>query len=138
MRDGLVDGRTFTEADNTKDRKYVVIDDALAAKGFPHESAVGKRILIRAITPEPEWVEIIGVVKHERGTSLAEPGREQVFFADGYGGFGFAGVWEVRTSADPGGLAGPVRDAIKKIDPHMLTTQMQPMSALVEKAQSGT
>jgi putative ABC transport system permease protein len=138
MRDGLVDGRTFMEADNTRDRNYVVVDDVLAAKAFPHESAVGKRILIRARTPEPEWVEIIGVVKHERGTSLAEPGREQVYLVEGFVGFGAAGVWEVRTSADPGGLAGPVRDAIKKIDPHMLTTEMQPMSVLVEKAQSGT
>jgi len=138
MRDGLVDGRTFTEADNIKDRNYVVIDDALAAKAFPHESAVGKRILIRVRTPEPEWVEIIGVVKHERGTSLAEPGREQVYFADAFVGYGAAGVWEVRTSADPGGLANPVRATIAKIDPHMLTTQMQPLTALVEKAQSGT
>ncbi|HKO04473.1 MAG TPA: ABC transporter permease, partial [Candidatus Acidoferrales bacterium] len=138
MRTGLVDGRTFTEADNTKDRNYVVIDDALAAKAFPHESAVGKRILIRVRTPEPEWVEIIGVVRHERGTSLAEPGREQVYFVDAFVGYGAAGIWEVRTAADPGGLSGPVRAAIAKIDPHMLTTQMQPMSVLVEKAQSGT
>src|SRR5208282_2280655 len=138
MRTGLVDGRTFTEADNTKDRNYVVIDDALAAKAFPHESAVGKRILIRVRTPEPEWVEIIGVVKHERGTSLAEPGREQVYFVDAYAGYGAAGIWAVRTAADPGGLAGPVRAAIAKIDPHMLTTQMQPMTVLVEKAESAT
>jgi len=138
MHTPVVDGRTFTEADNVPGRKQVVIDDALAAKAFPHQSAVGKRILIRVNTPEPEWVEILGVVHHERGTGLAEPGREQVYFPDAYVGYGAAGVWEVRTSADPGGLSGPVRAAIAKIDPHMLTTEMQPMSALVEKAQSGT
>ena len=138
MHTPLLDGRTFTEADNIKDRNYVVIDDVLAAKAFPHQSAVGKRILIRVRTPEPEWVEVIGVVRHERGSGLAEPGREQAYFADAFVGYGAAGIWAVRTSADPGGLAGPVRDAIRKIDPHMLTTQMQPMSVLVEKAQSGT
>jgi len=138
MRTPLLDGRTYTEADNTKGRNYVVIDDALAAKAFPHEPAVGKRLLIRVRTPEPEWVEIIGVVRHQRGTSLAEPGREQVFFSDAFVDYGAAGIWALRTSADPGGLAGPVRAAIAKIDPHMLTTDMQPMSALVEKAQSGT
>lgn len=138
MRTPLLDGHTFTEADNVPGRKQVMIDDALAAKAFPHESAVGKRILIRVNTPEPEWVEIIGVVKHERGTSLAEPGREQVFFPEGFVVFGAASVWEVRTAADPGGLAGPVRSAIAKIDPHMLTTEMQPLMVLVEKAQSGT
>src|SRR5271155_3719927 len=45
MRTPLLDGRTFTEADNLKDRNYAVIDDALAAKAYPHQSAVGKRLL---------------------------------------------------------------------------------------------
>ncbi len=138
MHTPVVDGRTFTEADNVPGRKQVVIDDTLAAKAFPHESAVGKRILIRVITPEPEWVEILGVVHHERGSGLADPGREQVYFPDAYAGYGAATVWAVRTSVDPAGLTGPVRDAIAKINRRMLTTQMQPMTVLVEKAQSGT
>jgi predicted permease len=138
MHTPVVDGHTFTESDNVPGRKQVVIDDALAAKAFPRESAVGKRLLIRVITPEPEWVEIIGVVHHERGSGLAEPGREQVYFPDAYVGYGAAGIWAVRTSADPAGLVGPVRDAIAKINRQMLTTQMQPMTVLVLKAQSGT
>ena len=138
MHTPLLDGRTFTEADNAPDRSLAIVDEVLAAKAYPHQSAVGKRILIRARTPEPEWVEIVGVVRHVRGTSLAEPGREQVYFTDGFVGHGAAAAWAVRTGADPAGLAGPVRDAIKKIDPRMLVTELQPMSVLVEKAQSGT
>jgi len=138
MRTPLLAGRTFTEADNARDRNLVVIDENLAAKAFPHEWAVGKRILVRTRTPQPEWVEIIGVVRHVRGTSLAEPGREQVYFTDGFVDYGAAGVWAVRTEGDPASLAGPVRAEIAKIDPHLLTTEMQPMSVLVEKAQSGT
>ena len=138
MRTPVLDGRTFTEADNDPKRNLVVIDDILAKKAYPGESAVGKRLLIRVRSPEPEWVEIIGVVKHERGSGLAEPGREQIYFADGFVNFGAAGIWAVRSKGDPALLAGPVRAAIAKIDPHLLTTEMQPMSVLVEKAQSGT
>jgi len=138
MRTALLDGRTFTEADNVQDRNYVVVDENLAKKAFPHESAVGKRILIRVRTPEPEWVEIIGVVRHVRGTSLAEPVREQAYFAEGFVTYGAAGIWELRTSADPAGLAGPVRAALAKISPQLLPTDMQPMSVYVGKAQSGT
>jgi len=138
MRTALLDGRTFTEADNVQDRNYVVVDENLAKKAFPRESAVGKRILIRIRTPEPEWVEIIGVVRHVRGTSLAEPGREQAYFAEGFVTYGAAGIWELRTSADPAGLAGPVRAALAKISPQLLPTDMQPMSVYVGKAQSGT
>jgi len=138
MRMRLLAGRTFTDADNSPDRKLVVIDENLAAKAFPHDSAVGKRILIRVITPEAEWVEIIGVVGHQHDTSLALAGREQVYMTDGYVGHGPAGTWAIRTAADPSGLAGPVRAELAKLDPQLLTSEMQPMSALVEKAQSGT
>ena len=55
MRTPLIAGRMFTDADNAPDRKLVIVDQLLAAKAFPRESAVGKRILIRVRTPEPEW-----------------------------------------------------------------------------------
>src|SRR5262245_21185356 len=82
MRTPLVTGRTFTETDNDPKRNLVVVDTMLAAKAFPNDEAVGKRILIRIRTAEPEWVEIIGVVGHQRVTSLSDPGREQVYFAE--------------------------------------------------------
>ncbi|HSK64499.1 MAG TPA: ABC transporter permease, partial [Pyrinomonadaceae bacterium] len=55
----LLAGRTFTQEDNTPDRDLLIVDSALAAKAFPNESAVGKRILFRVRTPEAQWGEII-------------------------------------------------------------------------------
>jgi putative ABC transport system permease protein len=134
----LIAGRTFTDADNAPDRKVVVIDQMLAAKAFPGESAIGKRLLIRLRTPEPEWVEVIGVVAHQRDTSLAVPGREQIYFTDGFEGHGVAGFWTIHTAGDPAKYASAVRAAIAKLDPHLLLTEMQPMDALVEHAQAST
>jgi putative ABC transport system permease protein len=138
MRTPLLAGRTFTEADNAPDRNLAIVDQALAAKAFPNQSAVGKRILIRIRTPEPEWVKIIGVVAHQRDTSLAEPGREQIYFTDGFLSHGIAGTWAIRTAGNPANLAGPVRAALARLNSHLLITQMQPMQDLVEKAQAGT
>jgi putative ABC transport system permease protein len=134
----LIAGRTFTDADNAPDRKGVVIDQLLAAKAFPGESAVGKRLLIRIRTPEPEWVEVIGVVAHQRDTSLAVAGREQIYFADGFLGHGAVGYWAIHTAGDPAKYALAVRAAIAKLDPHLLVAEMQPMDALVEHAQAST
>ena len=53
IRTPLLAGRTFTEADNDPSRNLVVIDELLAAKAFPHESAVGQRILIRSAPASP-------------------------------------------------------------------------------------
>ena len=134
----LIAGRTFNDADNAPDRKGVVIDQMLAVKAFPGQSAIGRRLLIRIRTPEPEWVEAIGVVAHQRDTSLAVPGREQIYFTDGFLGHGAVGNWAIRTAGDPAKYASAVRQAIAKVDPHLLIAEMQPMDALVEHAQAST
>jgi predicted permease len=138
MHTSLLEGRTFTDEDNQPGRTYVVVDKILAERAYPGQSAVGKRILIRIQTPEPVWVEIIGVVAHERGVSLSEPGREQVYFTDAYIGFGATDHWALRFGSDPSKYVNDVRAAIKAFDSHLLITDMQPMDAVVEKAQSGT
>jgi predicted permease len=111
----LLAGRTFTDTDNapipdavlrsnnpgTGGDTNVVVDEDLAKKAFPHESAVGKQILIRVRTPEAEPVQIIGVVSHTREESLAVPGREQVYFTDGFIGSAAVGDWVIRTSGNP-------------------------------------
>jgi predicted permease len=138
LRTPLLAGRVFTEADNAPERNVVVVDQFLAAKAFPNESAIGKRILIRLRTPEPEWVEVIGVVGHQRNVSLAEPGREQIYFTDGFRSHGFASRWAVRVKGDPAQYAATVRAEIARINPNLLITELQPMDAMVKRAQAGT
>jgi putative ABC transport system permease protein len=134
----LLEGRTFTDDDNQPGRTYAVVDKILADRAYPNQSAVGRRILIRIQTPEPVWVEIIGVVAHERGESLSEPGREQVYLPDAYIGSGATDHWALRIGNDPSKYANDVRAAIKAFDPHLLITDMQPMEAVMEKAQAST
>jgi putative ABC transport system permease protein len=138
MRTPLVTGRTFTEADNDPKRNLAVVDTMLAAKAFPNEPAVGKRLLIRIRTAEPEWVEIIGVVGHQRVTSLSDPGREQVYFAERFLGSGAANRWALRTSGPPEQISNAVRTAVGEIDRQWLINELQPMSAFVSRAQSTT
>ena len=125
MRVLLLEGRTFTDADNLPGRNVVMVDDLLAKKADPGQSAVGKRILTRIRTPEAEWVEIIGVVKHQHESSLSVPGREQIYFADAFLGSGAIDTWAIRTrSSDPQQYAGAVRAAIKTVDPNFLVTEV--------------
>jgi putative ABC transport system permease protein len=138
MRTPLLAGRTFTDADNVPGRNLVVIDEVLADKAFPRQSAVGKRILIRLRTPEAEWVEVIGVVTHQRDESLADRGREQVYFADAFVGAGAARQWAIRADGDPAKYGNAVRTAIKNVDAHLLVTEMQTADVLIERAQAAT
>src|SRR5687767_5960987 len=134
----LLAGRTFTDADSTPDRNLLIIDQALAAKAFPNESAVGKRILFRVRTPEAQWGEIIGVVAHQRNTSLIEPGREQLYVTDGYVNHQAASWWALRTDGDPAALATAVREVVRRTGPETFISDMQPMDSLVVQAQAQT
>jgi predicted permease len=138
MRSRLIEGRTFTQADNNPDAKVVIIDQRLAAKAFPNQSAVGKRLLFRPRTPEPEVFEVIGVVANQRHVSLTAEGAEAGFFTDGYMGHGVASRWVLRTAGDPASLIPAMRAAVREIDPLLAVAEVQPMTDYVTKAKGPT
>ncbi|HLK62869.1 MAG TPA: ABC transporter permease [Bryobacteraceae bacterium] len=136
LRTPLLEGRTFTAQDDQSARNLVVIDQLLAERAFPNQSAVGKLIL----TPLPNApsAEVIGVVKHQRLFSLADPGRETVYFSEGFAGIGVSRYWVIRTTSDPARYAGAVREELRKLDRRMVVSKFQTMESLVERDQAGT
>ena len=138
MRTQLIAGRVYTEADNRDSAMVIVIDRILAEKAFPGQSAIGKRLLVRIRSPEPEVLEVIGVVAHQRHETLAADGRQTIFFTDGFLGHGAADRWAVRTSGDPVQLASAVRAVVAEIEPRVPVSDLQPMQALVDQAMGPT
>jgi len=78
------------------------------------------------------------VVAHQRNTSLIEPGREQLYVADGYVNHRAANWWALRTDGDPAALSASVREVVRKAGGETFINQMQPMDTLVVKAQAQT
>jgi putative ABC transport system permease protein len=138
MKTRLIAGRTFTDADNAPDRELIVIDSMLAGKAFPGQDPIGKRILVRARGLQPEWVQVIGVVAHQRQVSLTDPGREQAYLTDGYVGHSRVARWAIRTAGDPAKLADAVRTAIALHDKTLALIEMDTMETVVERAQAST
>jgi putative ABC transport system permease protein len=134
----VIEGRTFTEQENNADARTVVVDRLLAARTFPGQSAIGKRLLMRIAGQDPVPFEIVGVVAHQRHATLTQDGREAVFFLDGQRGFGTANRWVVRTGQDPAGLVDAVKAAVARVDRTIALADVQPMSALVDRAQAPT
>src|SRR5262245_5926857 len=144
LRTSVIAGRTFTDDDNVRGSSKIIVDDMLAARAFPNGAAVGKTLLVRNLrpngpnAPQNERVEVIGVVAHQRHESLAEPGREGVYFVENFFGAGAAGRWAVRTSGPPESVAQAVRAAIASLDPKLPLGEMQPMTAFVDKSVAPT
>ena len=138
MRTPIIAGRDFTEEDSRPDANRVIIDRIAAAKAFGAEPAVGKRLLIRVRTNEPEWYEVIGVVEHQRNITPAADSREGMFFVDGYFGHGAVNRWALRTTGDPSSLVPAVRAEVNRIDPQIPLGEVQPMQAFVDQAMAPT
>jgi putative ABC transport system permease protein len=136
MRTRVITGRTFTETDNAAGRKMVVIDEILEKKAFPGGSAVGKRIVVLLARSQPEILEVIGVVAHQRLVSLSDLGREQIYVSDGYMGHGFVSRWAVRTAGTPAKYSNAIRQTITNISPAIVIADLQPMAALVARSQA--
>jgi putative ABC transport system permease protein len=140
----VIAGRTFTDADDRPENTFVVIDDMLAGNAFPGQSAVGQRLFIRSRGQEAEWLNVIGVVQHQRHDGLATPGPQALFLPDGYFGHGFATTWVVRTSCAPGApcdptrLSAAVRGVVKDVDPLSPVAQLGAYQDLVDRAMTPT
>jgi predicted permease len=119
----IIAGRVFTEADNNPAAKVIVIDELMAAQLFPNGNAIGQRMLARVTTPEPDTFEVIGVVKHQRHTTMMNDGEEGMFFTDGYSQFGAAFRWAVRTSGEPEAIVSALRSALAEQDRRLLLTE---------------
>lgn len=133
----LLAGRTFSEADNADSTAVVVVDEKLAEILWPDESAVGKRFLIRAVTQEPEWVEVIGVVEHQRAEDLGADGDETVYLTDRYVG-SFGATWVVTAGGEPGALVGAIREEVTALDPEIPVADVELMQSYVDRAMGPT
>ncbi|HUI56596.1 MAG TPA: ABC transporter permease [Bryobacteraceae bacterium] len=134
----LLAGRAFSDADNAVGVHRVIIDDMVAKKAFPHESAIGQRLLCRVTTPEAENFEVIGVVQHQRHESLAADGHEDLYLPDGYVGFGAAARYAIRTQGDPMQLAPLVRAEAAKVDKTLALSEVRPETYYVDRGQAQT
>jgi putative ABC transport system permease protein len=137
MRTRVLAGRAFSEVDDVPDTKRIVIDDRVAQMAFPNESPIGKHLLARVSTPEAETFEVIGVVEHERHTTLVGDEKESIFFSSGAQRLG-VGAWIIRTAGDPAALGPSVRSALLQLDPQLLVTSMQPLNDYVNRAMAPT
>ena len=59
MKVPILEGRTFTKDEDEQGKRVVLVDETLARRFWPNQSAIGKHIRY----DNPNWHEIIGVVK---------------------------------------------------------------------------
>ena len=110
----LVLGRGFGPQDTTKSQKVAVISETMAQRFFPNVSPVGKRFGTGG--PEStEEVEVIGVVKDAKYSSLTEQFRPIAFYPHSQQPMALRNL-VVRFSGSPSVVVPQIRQTIKQIN----------------------
>lgn len=130
FRIGVRQGRVFTDADALGAERVVVINEALAKREWPNESAIGKRIRLGLQDSMPATV--IGVVANivPRRVTDASARDEHLFVPFEQAGWRSLDLI-VRTSGEPYAIAQAVRDAAKAFDPNLPLANVMSMRDVI-------
>jgi putative ABC transport system permease protein len=125
----LRQGRLFSEADYGGSN--IVINEAMARRFWPGGDAVGKRVNLCSLVPQPCWSLIIGVVGNVHQYGLEAAPTFDVYFTGGW-----ADYFVIRTSADPTTLAQAAVEEVHKRDPDLPVTHLTTFDGLLSESVS--
>jgi putative ABC transport system permease protein len=128
----LLQGRFFTKQDDYRSMPAVIVNQTMADKIWPGESALGKQITFDE-GPEAQWLNVIGVVGDVRHANLGqEPGNEA--YRPHYQMPMPQMTLVVKAKGDPQALTGPVREAIRSLDADQPVNQVRTFEEVVSTA----
>jgi predicted permease len=133
---GFVAGRDFTAHDDPEHPNVIIVDEALADRTWPGESAIGRFLNVSFIhhgSFDPTRAEVVGVVRHVRYHDLAEEGRGQVYVPYLQSARELL-AFTVRTDGDPESLTPSIRSVVEKLDPELALSRVRPLSGYVESS----
>ena len=128
MQIPLLEGRSFDERDNIGELgrpQFVIVNHALAARFWPGQSAIGRRLQFG-----PGWFPVAGVVGDVRYDGLDTPPGFEAYLP--YGLFPQSAITLLlKTSVDPATIVDDVRARIRRIDREAFITDVRTMDELI-------
>ena len=130
----MLQGRAFTERDNTASVPVCVINEELARQYFSGRNAVGSRISVPSITSKvPVDREIVGVVRQ----IAIRPGEVErpleIYVPLAQNAWGNA-MLAVRTDGEPAARMPAIRAAIARVDRNQTVSRVRTMEQVAAEA----
>lgn len=129
MRISILRGRVFDNRDTAASPKVVIVNETMAAKYWPHQNPIGKRVRLNDRNG-PE-AQVIGVARDGKYIYLAEPQRPFVYVPysqDYHAGM----ILHVLTQGDPANLAGRIRGEVHSLDPEVPAFDVSTLHAFID------
>jgi predicted permease len=125
-----ISGRDIAESDNAQSVPVVVVNKTFAAKMWPNESALGKRIQFAG---DKRWWTIVGIVGDTKHFALNEHQLLQAYIPHSQRPQIFTTL-ALRSTADPLLLSRAIRDAIWRVDRDQPVWGVRSMDQLLDNA----
>ena len=136
LRIRLMRGRFFTEADNENAPPVAIVSETLAARYFPNEDPIGKRIVVsRPLRFSGRGTGEAGDCRRSGEREISRPGEEPkpMIYAPHAQNPYSRGVWfAVRTAGNPAALASAVRGEFLAIDKEEPVEQVGTLDQMLE------
>lgn len=126
----LLNGRDFTTRDNDKSPGVVIVNESLARRYWPNETAIGKRITVA----DDGLREIVGIVKDAKQGDWAAAAKPEVYLPHLQAPSPRGMTLVVRGSSNPLSLVGPVQNAVWSIDKDLPVSEIMTMDDVVSDA----
>jgi predicted permease len=127
----LLAGQLFNFSDERRANEVVVVNQAVAERIFPGESALGKRVRFTNATSGP-WTTIIGVVGNVRHFGLDAAPRPEIYRPYAVNPL-TAPILIVRAD-DPAAAIKQIQDAIRAKEPSIAAYSALTMERLVDRS----
>jgi len=121
----LLAGRDFTRADGPDAPRVAVVNEAFARRFALGDGAVGTRVKMGR-EEGPLDIEIVGLVRDARYSTVREPPPPQIFLAARQPGAPIGSLnFYARSTGDPAALARDVPAAVARLDPTLPVSNLR-------------
>lgn len=137
----ILEGRGFTDADRADAPPVAVIDERMAERFWPGESALGKRVFLADFAPGstddaplPIYRTVVGVAKNVRHYELEQPSRIQAYvpFRQAYRRWGLGLSVLLEAAGEAEALAPALQREVAALDSDVPVYQVRTMRGLVD------
>ena len=130
----LLEGRFLEDADNHREQRVCVVDQDLARRYWPGQSALGHRLASDPELTEKNATTIVGVVGSVKQNDLTDnAGLGAIYYP--YKNYSAGGISIiVRTPLAPAALAPMLQKIVLQLDPELPVDDLKPMQARIDES----
>jgi predicted permease len=132
-------GRDFAWQDDADALQVVVVNRTLAARYWPDDDPIGKRLRWGAEGPDEPWLTVIGVAEDVRQWDLADDVRPEVYFPYGQNPLSRAAQFTVALRPAAGATLRfrTLQSIIWSLDPDLPVTEVRTIDAILDESLGG-